>query len=435
VRFGRALLAALGLTLSVLAGCSCPDPANEPRCTGPFGDGLWPDVCWNAYADSSPFNMEIPENPTVLPNSTAIVQRVLGDISRQNRPNNVVVPENGNGGEPTYYSTGDDPLFTIHCRNDPDKRPDGACPVENDEVRVPAGAVAEAGPDHHVAIIDQRVVHNDANWEYDLWKFQHFVAADGSQQNAAPATGGQIITGWAGRIDFDAKGITPVAPSGQFSGNTTAAFFGGMAGRVRWEDFAGGGQFQVNHALNITIECADGSSPAVFPSPPQAKAQACSRVPVNPNDPNCVTPNDPSCPKLPDTDAPPLGSLFQLNMTESQIGALKIRSWKKAWLQAMATYGMYFGDTGAEGYFAFETEAGSQYTSLGSWDRALSYANDNHWELGQNNDRIGRFYNNGYDQNQGPAEDRETIDWDTDVWSHLRVLDPCVPAGTCPGIN
>jgi hypothetical protein len=271
---------------------------------------------------------------------------------------------------------------------------------------------------NHMAIIDQRVEHGDASWEYDLYKFDHFVAADGSQQSSAPMTGGQVIAGWGGRVDFDGTGITPVAPSGQWSGNTTAAYFAGMAGRIRWEDFTGGGQFQVNHALNIVINCADGSSPAVFPSPTQAKARACSNVPVDPSNPNG--------PKLSDTNAPPLGSLFQLAMSDSDIGKLKIRSWKKAWLQAMATYGMYFGDTATNaGYFSLETEPGSQYTSLGSWNRALSYADDHHWEVGQNNDRVGRLYNNAYDTGQGPTEDRESIDWDADVWSHLRVLDPC----------
>jgi len=92
---------------------------------------------------------------------------------------------------------------------------------------------------------------------------------------------------------------------------------------------------------------------------------------------------------------------------------------------------MYFGDTGASGYFAIETEAGNEYTSVRAADRALSYAKDNQWEVGQNNDRVARFYNNSFDQNGGRPEDRESIDWTADVWSKLRVIDPCVPAGNC----
>jgi hypothetical protein len=383
---------------------------------------VWPGpVCWNAYGDGSPFNREIPENPVVHSNSASIIQRVLGDISREEKPNNVVVPQDGTGGEPTYYSTADDPLFALHCQNDPEGRPNGACPVENHQVRIPVGARPEAGPDHHLAIIDQRVEHADESWEYDMWSVHHFVATDGSQQSTAPAGGGELITGWAGRLDFDGSGVTPVTTP--YSGNTTAAFFGGMAGRIRWEDFRGGGQFQVNHALNIVINCADGDSPSVYPAPPQARGQACSKVPIDPN--------NPSGPKLANVNAPPLGSLFQLNMTSDEIAGLRIRSWKKAWLQAMATYGMYFGDTGATGYFAIETEAGNQYTSVGANDQALSYANDNHWEVGQNSDRVARFYNNSFDQTGGPADDRESVDWNADVWSKLRVLDPCVAAGNC----
>ena len=92
-----------------------------------------------------------------------------------------------------------------------------------------------------------------------MWKVKHFVATDGTTPSAAPATGGQIVTGWAGRVDFDGIGVTPVAASGQYSGNTTASFFAGMAGRVRWEELRWGGQLNVNHALNIVINCADGS--------------------------------------------------------------------------------------------------------------------------------------------------------------------------------
>src|SRR4029079_14131988 len=133
-------------------------------------DGLWPDVqCWNAYGDQSPFDQELPQNLPVHANSAAMIQRLLGDISKQNRPNNLIAPQDGTGGEPTYYSTGDDPLFTVHCRNDPENRPDGACPIDGHQLRIPAGARPEAGPDHHLAIIDQRIEHSDLNWEYDMW--------------------------------------------------------------------------------------------------------------------------------------------------------------------------------------------------------------------------------------------------------------------------
>jgi hypothetical protein len=414
------LLAVALLMLGITAG-GCPPPLDQQqRCIGPFGDGLWPDVqCWNAYGDQSPFNLEVPQNPRIHANSAAMIQRLLGDISKQNRPNNLIAPQDGTGGEPTYYSTGDDPLFTVH-----ENRPDGACPIEGHQLRIPAGARPEAGPDHHLAIIDQRIEHSDLNWEYDMWIVHHFLASDGSQQAAAPASGGELVTGWGGRLDFEGSGVTPTVPVGQYAGNSTAAYFGGLAGRVRWEDFRGGGQFQVNHALNIVIACVDGAHPAVFPAPSVAKAQACSQLPVNPN--------DPQGPKLSNVDAPPLGSLIQLNMTPEEIGKLKIRSWKKAWLQAMASYGMYVGDTGADGYFAIEVEAGNQYTSIGNFaDQALDYAESNQWEIGQNSDRVGRLYDNSYDQNSGREEDRELVNWDQEVWSKLRVIDPCVPARTC----
>src|SRR5690349_23694385 len=52
------------------------EPAADPP--GTFGAGRWPGACWRPYADSSPFNRPLPSDPRVLPNSSEIVQRILG---------------------------------------------------------------------------------------------------------------------------------------------------------------------------------------------------------------------------------------------------------------------------------------------------------------------------------------------------------------------
>jgi hypothetical protein len=52
---------------------------------------------------------------------------------------------------------------------------------------------------------------------------------------------------------------------------------------------------------------------------------------------------------------------------------------------------------------------------------------------GKNDDRVARFDNNTFDQHEGRGSDREeSVDWQTEVWDKLRVLDPCVPERNCP---
>jgi hypothetical protein len=328
---------------------------------GSFGVGNWPEACWRPYADSSPFNQELTASARVDPNSAAIVDRLLGFGPLQH-----IGAGNAGGdndwGHPTFWSQPSDPLVTVHCAE-----PWGTCAVEGDQVRIPTGATPAAGGftgddsyDNHMTVVDQTT-----NTEYDFWHAEK--PADGS-----------INIGWGGktRIDGDGRGSDAVA-----------AQYGTMAGKIRAEELAAG---QINHALFMTVKCDSGR--AVYPA--TKGGLPCSAI------------------GLSDTNAPNEGTRFQLNLTDTQIDALPVPTWKKAILRAMARYGMYVGDTG--GTWGIKQEGGTTYTSFGYPDKWLS--------ISQLLAGVMFFPDNTYMLNL-----RDDVDWARD----LRVIEPCVAEGTC----
>ncbi|MGB2852261.1 MAG: hypothetical protein WBC01_11410, partial [Solirubrobacterales bacterium] len=53
-------------------------PGGENCDVGAFSGLNPPSACWRPYAETSPFNREVPANPRLLSNSTAIVDRLVG---------------------------------------------------------------------------------------------------------------------------------------------------------------------------------------------------------------------------------------------------------------------------------------------------------------------------------------------------------------------
>jgi hypothetical protein len=343
------------------------------------------------------------------------MKRIFGDISQRKFVNNMIANDDGTTGEPTYYTyyrqaTDDpDPVFTLQCKNDPFMRPDGKCPIEGMPLGIPAGAERElgshanAGDDRHMTIVDQ-----DSGWEYDLWQVN---------ANGLPASGGILSFSWGGRTRIDGDGLTSDevgAPDSQgrtYVGDATAARWGSLAGRVRAEELALG---QIRHALFIGVNCV--SNYTVYPA--RGKGTQCSKLkpPLGP---------------LSDQDAPPLGAHLQLNMAATDIDNLPITAWQKTLLHAMAEYGMFIGDTGAEGYFVIEQEAGNQYQSVTQQvpkenaDAWLTFASQN-WRRGAVN-AAWPWPNWVGCMGSGCDRDHTASWWKSNVWDHLRVLAPPVP--------
>jgi len=337
-----------------------PAPAPAPTatgasCAGPglgsFAAGAWPSGCWRPYSDASPFNRPIGADPRLVSNSQSIVSNVVGS-----GPANLVAGDAGTRWDyshPIYWSRPSDPVFTIQCLEDW-----GTCDVEGMQVRVPDAARPAAGGDGHLTVIDQQ-----SGWEYDLW-----------QVRSKPAGGGVLTASWGGRTRIDGDGL---------DSNATAAHYGGAAGVIRAQELAAG---RIDHALFLVVKCGSGGK--VYPA--LGTGARCSDT----------------------TNAPAMGSRFQLNMTDAEIEALAVPVWKKAILRAMAHYGMYFGDTGGPG-FGLQFESGASYTSFGVEDAMVGYAR----QIGMKANGEGKYIFNV----------RDGVDWQ----SRMRVVDPCEAQGTC----
>lgn len=336
-----------------------PPPAQTGRCPVPWGQlgrDVRPGACWRPYNDQSPFNQVIPSNAPSAPRSAAIVARMLGFGPIQN-----ILPgragTKGDWGRPLYFSQPSDPVYTIRCM----KRW-GTCPIEGHQIRVPGEARPAGAEDAHLTVIDQ-----ETGWEYDFWQ----VLSKGP-------SGGELRISWGGRTRIDGDGL---------GSRAVAANFGTAAGIIRPEELRAG---HIDHALFINVRCDSGQ--AVFPA--DHLGAACSWSGGS------------------NVDAPAMGQRFQLQMSDAEIDALRVPTWKKAILRAMARYGMFVGDTGGE--IGIQIESGVSSTSFGLPDPWVQLAKE-----------VGAPYyapDSNYVLNI-----RDGVDWA----GRLRVVDPCVSQRTC----
>ena len=313
--------------------------------------GSWPSGCWRPYADSSPFNRPLPPSPRLLDGSAAIVRELAP------APDKLTVGNSDTRWDyshPIYYSSPCDPEFTLHCY----ESSWGRCPIEGHRVRIPDRARPASGEDAHLTVVDA-----GSGWEYDLYKVR-----------SKPAGGGTLEFRWGGLTRLDGPGN---------GSGATVSGFGNLAGIIRAQELAAG---EINHALFMVIQCSSGKT--VYP----ATGGAGSR---------CTNP----------AGAPPMGARFQLDMSDAEIGSLRVPAWKKTILRAMARYGMYFGDTGSGGW-GLQMESGASYTSFGFEDALVTFARSA-GVPGSGGDYV-------FDVGAG-------IDWR----SRLRVIDPCEARGDC----
>jgi hypothetical protein len=322
-----AVVLGLGAVALVLPGDDLTGPQAPGDPENGFGVGRWPPADWRPYADDSPFNQPLPRNPRLHPDSAAIVAR----LTEEGGPSDLragVADSDGDFQHPTYWSTPDDPEFTVHCT-----RPFGRCEVEGMRVRIPDRARPAGGSDGHLAVVDQR-----SGWEYDFWEVTD-----------KPEGGGDLTVGYGGRTRIDGDGL---------ASDATAAHFGLLAGMIRAPELRRG---RIEHALFLVADCDSGE----FVYPARGRGARCE---------------DP-------TDAPAQGMRFQLDMSDAEIRALGAPRWKRGILLALAHYGMYVGDTGGSPW-DLEFESGSTYTSFGYPDPIVTLAK----RLGIPRERDGRYH-------------------------------------------
>jgi len=318
-KIALATAVAVAVAVAAVAIAASSGGETEPVVTAPpaergFGVGNWPPADWRPYADDSPFNQRIPDDPRIDERSKQIVNR----LTESGGPSDLragLADSEADYQHPTYWSQARDPVFTVDCERDVPE----PCEIEGMRVRVPDRARPAAGSDGHLTVVAQQ-----SGWEYDFYGVE-----------SKPEGGGVIEMSYGGRTRIDGDGL---------GSDATAAWFGNLAGIIRAQELQAG---RIEHALFIIADCDNGE----FVYPAMGLGAAC-----------------------PDTaDAPAEGQRFQLDMSEGEIAALGAPRWKRAILRAMAEYGMYVGDTGGSPW-DLEFESGSTYTSFGYPDPLVAYA-------------------------------------------------------------
>jgi hypothetical protein len=264
-----------------------------------------------AYGDNSPFNTPIPANVQVLPNSSAIVDNSsLGTTPTSMR---VAASPRVDYSHPIFHARSGDPSYTIRCTG-------GG--VNGRVIQIPSGARPTESSDGHMAVVQPD------GWEYDFW------------QATAPSDG-TVSCNIAYRQRYDGLGIVTSDMKRHDSsvGGATAANFGAAAGLIRANEIQAG---VIPHALFVVIR--GGSSGTVYPAYKPSMTSS--------------------------GDRPAMGQRFRLNMSDAAIESSCAPGWEKTVAKAMAHYGLYFGDTGGDG-FAPMMESPLTYTAVGQanpWD-------------------------------------------------------------------
>ena len=248
-----------------------------------------------------------PSDPRLHPRSAAVVAR----LTEQGGPSDLragVADSDGDFQHPTYWSTPDDPVFTIHCT-----RPYGRCEVEGMRVRIPdrarpAGRLGRSP--HRGRPADAAGSTTSGRWTS---KPSGGGELDDRLRRAHPHRRRRARLGRHGR---------PLRPPGRDHPGPGAA----QRGRI-------------DHALFLVADCDSGEFvyPARGRGAPcdgphrRARARACA------SSSTCPTPRS--------------------ARSERRAGSAAI-------LRALARYGMFVGDTGGSPW-DLEFESGSTYTSFG----------------------------------------------------------------------
>jgi len=299
------------------------------------------------------------------------------------------------GGWPTYYLLPSDPEITVNCTSGPCPLPPGF------KLRMPAGARIQVGsPDRHLTIVDRDGISglNKPNYEYDFYQVQPDVIPNG----------GSISVTSEGTLSLDSIGQSETI--GNVTGNTNAAGFGNLAGRIRIEELRNGA---INHALTIAVPCTKNDY--IWPANHKAVPAYCNA--------------------LGQLDWPVMGQLFWLDLDATEIEShptsKKAPQWAKTILKAMHEHGAYVNDNGGyqSAFFQLQTEAQSQYTSLNAGDPWLSFGQAN-WAPGSSNDLVG--FLQGSPPPAGAQRTAFYTEW-RDFWQqHLHVVDTCaLPGAVC----
>jgi uncharacterized repeat protein (TIGR02543 family) len=394
-------------------------PCGDHKCA----HGEFPPAGWVPYGPDSPFNIPFPvdslgnPNPTLwVPNQAAgnydsdtMVSYQRTYLATRPGPENILLDPNGNNGWPTYYSTANDYSDQVNCIEY------GAfCAASAYHFYAPGGAKRQGdlnarSGDMHLTVIDQ-----ENNQEIDMFHAPDVIPVT----NANTENGNPIVTGSAGYLS-DVMGGTGQA-SGAGEGN--AGHVGSLAGRIRLEEFSDAilHQSYLHHALAITVTCTNGHS---VPPAGTNPGLPCADV----KGANFTTPDE----------ALPMGARLWLDLPLSTINDpnLHIPEWKRVILRTLNKYGAIVMDTSqSRVLLQFQTESDRQYTVFNSnnpaWSNwAASQPSGSDWSYSATN--LSNGVEAGWTGSWQDTDDGLSGGWSSFIWSHLKVVAPCVSMNNC----
>ena len=311
------------------------------------------------YSDASPFNN--PVHTSQHPNSANIMARILGQ-GQFTKEHWGQERTRSDFSHPFYFASSSDPVLRLSPGyGNSWKNLDG------DMIRVPLKARAAGGSDGNMTIVQPD------GWEYNLWL---------AQIPNQPA--GEIRCGFAKKVRHDGTGLQ----EGSYGGITAAGFANGL-GVIRLDELKAG---RIDHALFFAV---NGWHGRVYPG--QLGGQHSGEVA--------------------DVNAPAMGQLFQLNMSESAIRALNLPAWQTAIVLAWAEYGGYVGDQSGS-VIALQTESDVAPMALYSTTPGADWCRS----VGLPSSQQSLY---DVDKQANVTRTVYTMDWTKGVdWSKLRVLNP-----------
>jgi hypothetical protein len=327
------------------AGSSATGGSSGAGGTVPATDAA---AVWRPFNAQSPWNTPIPANPTLDPDSAALI-----DDFKNSSQYGIHLDVNIDGYSiPLFWADANTPKVTVTCRTGGHGFVGTNGSNATALVPIPTGAAPDAQSDHHLLIIDR-----SNNTEYGMW-------------DAAFANGAWTC-GLGALLNLNGTGVRPLAieanPWWEAHG-ARACGFGLVAGLIRPEEIAAG---RIDHALVVAYPHIR----AGMYVPPASTAQAANGV-------GAIK-----------TRGIPCGGRIQLDPA-IDVDAIAVPAAGKAILRALQIYGAYVGDySGALSLYGDNSPDARAYWASIGFD---SYVLQNKFDLGALRViQVGTMYDNG----------------------------------------
>lgn len=366
----HAAAAALVIIGNLTFGASSSAGAVKARCQ------LWfqsqrQTACWRPFNARSPFNHRLPTRPRLARDDASVRRHLLSYHwvlqASDSLSSRTFALQPASGSRPVYFAKPSDPVMQVWCQAwyGPDScHGSNGVSTQNVSIHVPAGAMPGSNSDAHMTVVE-----TDTGDEYDFWHTSAgggwIVSATGAEENV-----------------FTSRGT---------GDNGDAANFALTGGLLRPSELMSG---HIDHALVITVPCTNAHGATAGYSWPAIGGwgEVCGQYHAETSQ-----------------DAPAIGALFRLNMSDGQIRASHAPSWERTIMYALAHYGAYAEDTNGpwNGGMSILLQDPTSWTSIGQrnqWETAL------HRFGGGNGELVSHV----------PIPTRR-----------LQVVAPCVPRNNC----